>query len=107
MRAGQLDRVITIQRASTSLNDYGTPTSTWANVVTLRAQRVQASTEEFIRGAGASDETVIVFRTRYVAGITNADRIVTDGIVHEIKETKELGRRRGLELRTLSYGKAA
>lgn len=107
MRAGQLDRIITIQRASTSVNAYGTPAATWTDVITLRAQKVQASTEEFIRGAGASDETVIVFRTRFVEGVTNADRVVFDGIVHELKEIKELGRGDGLELRTWSYGKAA
>ena len=107
MRAGQLDRVITIQRATNTVNAYGTPVSTWTDVATVRAQKVQASTEEYIRGAGASDETVIVFRTRYLAGVTNADRIVFDGFIHEIKETKELGRGDGLELRTWSYGKAA
>ncbi len=105
MRAGQLDRVITIQRATNTVNAYGTPVSTWTDVATVRAQKVQASTEEYIRGAGASDETVIVFRTRYLAGVTNADRIVFDGFIHEIKETKELGRGDGLELRTWSYGK--
>lgn len=99
MRAGLMDRTITIQRVTTTIDDFGTPVETWADLVTLRAQQVQTSTDEFIRGYGASDETVIVFRTWWRDGITNADRIVYVGDTYNIKETKEIGRRNGLELR--------
>jgi SPP1 family predicted phage head-tail adaptor len=104
MRAGPMDRSITIQRATTAIDEFGTPTETWTDLVALRAQVVKASTDEFIRGAGATDETVVVFRTWWRDGITNADRIIYQGVIHNIKETKEIGRRNGLELRTLSYG---
>lgn len=99
MRAGLMDRSITIQRAATTIDDFGTPTDTWGDVVTVRAQQVQTSTDEYIRGYGASDETVIVFRTWWRNGITNADRIIYAGDAYNIKETKEIGRRNGLELR--------
>jgi SPP1 family predicted phage head-tail adaptor len=104
MMAGRMDRTIVIQRVTTTIDAYGTPTETWADMVTLRAQIIQASTDEYIRGAGASDETVVVFRTWWRDGITLADRIIYQGVIHNIKETKEIGRRSGLELRTLSYG---
>lgn len=104
MKAGQLDRTITIQRMTATVDDYGTPSQTWADIVTLRAQKVQASTDEFIRGAGATDVTAIVFRTRYFDGITPADRVAHDGKFHNIKETKEIGRRQGLEIRTELIG---
>ena len=94
-----MDRTITIQRVTTTIDDFGTPTETWANLVTLRAPQVQTSTDEYIRGYGASDETVIVFRIWWRAGITNADRIIYCGDAFNIKETRELGRRAGLELR--------
>lgn len=100
MRAGNLDREITIQRVTEGPpNDYGTPSEVWADLVTVRAQQVQASTEEFIRSYGASDKTVIVFRTWWCDFISTADRVVYGGQVLNIKETKELGRRAGLELR--------
>ncbi len=100
MRAGSLDRIIIIQRVTEGPpNDYGTPSQVWVDLVTIRAQQVQASTEEFIRGHGASDKTVVVFRTWWIEGITNADRVVYGSQVLNIKETKELGRRAGLELR--------
>ncbi len=107
MRSGQMDSTVIIQRATTVRDDYGTPIDTWADVVTLRAQVIQSSTEEFIRGAGAQDQTVTVFRTHFYDDITNADRIVCDGTLHDIKELKELGRRQALEIRTVSSGEEA
>lgn len=104
MRAGKLDRVITIQRFTSTVDDYGTPVQAWTDVATVRAQLVQASTEEFIRGFGASDETVVIFRVRWLDGITNADRCLYDAGTFNIKEIKEIGRRKGLELRCLGTG---
>lgn len=104
MRAGKLDRVITIQRNTYVVDEYGNPEHTWSDVATVRAQIVQQSTEEFIRNYGASDETVIIFRIRWLDGITNADRVVYGGVNHNLKEVKEIGRRKGLELRCVAAG---
>jgi len=104
VRAGKLDRAITINRVTQVIDNYGNPVDTWTTVATLRAQLIQASTEEFLRDYGASSETAIVFRTRYVAGVTLADRVTYDGVEHNIIEVKEIGRRRGLELRTRALG---
>jgi SPP1 family predicted phage head-tail adaptor len=98
MRAGKLDRTIVIERSEETIDAYGTPASVWSLVAILRAEIVQASTEEFIRN-GAVDETAMVFRTRWLAGVTTADRITSEGVIFDVKETKELGRRRGLEIR--------
>lgn len=99
MRAGRLDRIITIQRSTQSVNDNGTPVFSWSNLTVMRAQIIEMNTEEFIRAFGASDETLIIFRTRFHDGVTNADRIVFDGAEYNIKDMKEIGRRRGLEIR--------
>lgn len=99
MRAGKLDRVITIQRYTATVDDYGTPGFAWTDFATMRAQRVQASTDEYIRNYGAADETVVIFRTRWLDGVTNADRVAYEGSFFNLKETKEIGRRQGLELR--------
>lgn len=105
MRSGALDTEITIQRVTEGPpNEYGSPTEVYADLATVRAQIIQASTEEFMRSYGASDQTVIIFRMRYLDGITNADRVVYDGRVHNIKETKEIGRAKGLDIRTSSTG---
>ncbi|HVV43179.1 MAG TPA: phage head closure protein [Nitrobacter sp.] len=94
-----MDRTITIQRFSSTVDDFGTPVETWSDLMTLRAQQVQTSTDEYIRGYGASDETIIIFRTWWHADVTTADRVVYAGENYNIKETRELGRRAGLELR--------
>ena len=39
-------------------------------------------------------------RTRYVEGVTPADRIVSNNRTFDIKEVKAIGRRRGLEIRS-------
>lgn len=103
MRAGKLDRTIIIQRweEQPEPDEYGTVKPDWVNLATLRAQIIQSSTEEFIRAYGASDETVVVFRTRFLGGVTNANQIIYDGAAFNIKEVKEIGRRKGLELRAV------
>lgn len=106
MRAGRLDREITIQRweENPEPDEYGVAEPDWVDVAAVRAQIVQASTEEFIRAYGASDETVIIFRTRWLDGISNADRVGYAGKYFNIKEVKEIGRRKGLELRCIATG---
>jgi SPP1 family predicted phage head-tail adaptor len=104
MRAGRLDRTITIQRAATSVDDFGTPVTAWTTLATVRAQRIQSTTEEFMRGHGASSETAVVFRIRHMDGLTLADRVTEGTAIFDLKEIKELGRREGLELRCTATG---
>lgn len=104
MRAGKLDKVITIERVTTTVDEYGTPVEGWATVATVRAQIMQATTEEFMRSFGVSSETAVVFRVRHLDGITLADRVTYNGRHHDLKEIKELGRRQGLELRCVATG---
>lgn len=102
MRAGQLDRVIVIQRATETLSEAGAPVVTWGNHLTMRAQIIEAKTDEVMRNPGEISEILTVFRTRFADDITPADRIAYAGRYFNIKGTKELGRRAGLEIRALS-----
>ncbi len=104
MRAGKLDKTIIIERATTIVDDYGTPVETWTTFSTVRAQLIQASTEEFMRSFGASSEVAAVFRIRWLDGLTLADRVTYDGRAYDLKEIKELGRREGLDLRCFAHG---
>jgi len=100
MRAGKLDRTIEIQTyGATGVDDYGTPTEGWTAFAKMRAQIVQASTDEFLAAFGETDKTAIIFRIRWLAGVTTSHRVVYGGKNLNIRETKELGRRQGLELR--------
>lgn len=104
MRAGNLDRTITLQRFTAAPDDFGTPVETWSDVAMLRAEIVEAGTAEFFRNDAPRDDTTIVFRTRFLAGVTNADRIEYEGRSFDVKEMKEIGRRKGLEIRCVARG---
>ena len=104
MRAGDLTEVITIERSSTSLDSNRTPVETWAPLATVRAGLVTASTDEFMRGRGATSETSIVFRIRYFGELNLADRVIYDGGAYNIKDLRELGRARGLDIRVERIG---
>ncbi|RXV64861.1 head-tail adaptor protein [Roseovarius sp. A46] len=100
MRSGKLRYHIEIQKATTTVDELGTPLASWQTLAFLRAELVQQSTEEFMRNQGASDEDTVVFRTRFVEGITNAERVLFDGVVHNIREIVSDPMRRHLEIRT-------
>ncbi|MDQ0347864.1 phage head closure protein [Ancylobacter vacuolatus] len=104
MRAGALDRVIDIQRSTESVNGLGQVVTGWSTIATMRAQKVEASTAEFMRAFGASTETAIVFRIRFLDGVTLADRVSYEGAAFNLIEVKEIGRRKGLELRCTRIG---
>lgn len=100
MRAGKLDRSITIQSCTrTGTTPAGAPIMSWTDFATVRAQIIEASTEEYQRAYGEGGNTAIIFRLRWLAGITVEHRVAYDGKSLNIRETKEIGRRRGLELR--------
>lgn len=99
MRAGKLDKTIVIERRQDAIGPYGEQYVTWLPVATMRAQIVKGSTEEFIRGQGATTETSITFRMRWLDGVTTEHRVTYDGAAYDIKEFREVGRRRGLDIR--------
>lgn len=99
MRSGKLDRSITIQTFSSTVDADGTPVEAWATFATVRAQIVQASTDEFLAGYGETDKTAIIFRIRWLEGVTTDHRVQYDGKDLNIRELKEIGRRKGLEIR--------
>lgn len=106
MRAGKLDNTIEVVRPGGWVDDgYGNlEQGEEVIVATLRAQVMQASTEEFIRAWGASSETAIIFRIRHVDGVLLSDKVRHDGRDLNLKEIKPIGRRRGLELRCVASG---
>lgn len=104
MRAGKLDRIITVERAATAVDDAGTPQETWATVATLRAELLDDVAEEKQREGGASTERMVTFQTRFCPGVTVADRITFEGQPFNLLQVKEIGRRRGLELQAVRVG---
>lgn len=102
MRAGKLDRTITIERKTEAVADSGAVVNVWTTIATVRAEIVTASADEFLTGFGEAESGTIVFRIRYLADITTADRVSYAGKIHDLKDITEIGRRRGLELRAVA-----
>lgn len=99
MRAGKLDRSISIERKTESVSATGAVVTAWQVIAAVRAELVTQSADEFLTGFGEAENGSVIFRIRYLAGVTTTDRVTYDGKNYDIKEVFEVGRRRGLELR--------
>jgi SPP1 family predicted phage head-tail adaptor len=102
VRAGKLDRTIALERQIETVAPSGTVSTAWANIATIRAEVVQQSANEFLSGFGEAENGTVIFRVRYLPGITTADRVTYNGTAYDLEEIKEIGRRRGLELRAVA-----
>ncbi|WP_316195935.1 MULTISPECIES: head-tail adaptor protein [unclassified Bradyrhizobium] len=105
MRAGNLDRIIELQRRSTGIDAWGTPIDVWTTFATMRAQLLQNATDDREGPRGKTTNAVLTFRTRWVDGVTLENRVVYQGSQLTISQTKEVGRRVGLELTCERVGK--
>lgn len=95
MRAGKLDRRLTIRRyMETGRDAMNAPVHAWADVVTVWAQqRPQRGSERFA-AAQLSGTAVMTFHIRYRADVTVKDRLVYEGREYEIvAPPREIGRR--------------
>ena len=101
MRAGKLDRFITIERETETVAPSGAISSAWTNFATVRAELVQLSASDFLSGFGEGQTASVIFRIRYLPGITMADRVIYDSAAYGLQEVAEMGRKRGLELRAV------
>lgn len=100
MKIIPLTETVRVQRQDTTINDYGTPEPAGtSSIATVRARRIDATTEEFLEKGGATDEETVVFRIRFLDGIANADELVWQGQTFNIRQITPLGRRKWLDLR--------
>lgn len=95
MRAGKLDRRITIQRASIAASGSGEPVETWADLATVWAQARPVRGEERFATRQLVGTAVMTFYMRYRSdlAITVKDRISYDGKTWDILDVREVGRR--------------
>ncbi|MDW9645442.1 head-tail adaptor protein [Sinorhizobium meliloti] len=106
MRSGKLDSGIEIKRSTLVDDGYGNqiPSGPPETIVTLRAQLIETSTEEFVRSWGISADRLRIFRTRFFDDVLMTDIVAHNGSEYDLKELKPIGRRRGLELRCVERG---
>lgn len=104
MRAGDLDRRITIERATIEYSGSGEPIETWNALATVWAKVDQQGGREFFATAQEVSERKVVFRIRWIEGLNVLDRVMLDGAEHDIHEVRRLGRKEGVELHTTAAG---
>ena len=101
MQAGPLDRRITIERATATLDGFGGESPVWSSLVVLWASVTPISDGERFR----SDERAADITTRFVVRRSNLtktidakDRILFEGRMYQIYGVKEIGFRDGIEI---------
>ncbi|MCO6390558.1 phage head closure protein [Aliihoeflea aestuarii] len=100
MRAGELDRTIVIESyVRGEPDEWGIPHEGWEPFATVRVKIMQSSTEEFLRSYGETAEAAIIFRIRWIDDLTTMRRVTYEGVQFNIREIKEIGRRKGLDIR--------
>lgn len=99
MRAGALRHIITIEREAEAIAPSGAVSKTWTPVATVRAERVQQNTAEFLAVFGEAEKAAAIWRIRFLPGLTTADRVTHGGMTYDLKEVAEIGRQQGMELR--------
>jgi SPP1 family predicted phage head-tail adaptor len=104
VKSGKLRHVIDIQRAVVSANETGTPVTNWITNFTLRAELMDLVATEANTEGGAEDRETLTFRTRFVSGVTNANRLRFRGADFNIKRVRIIGNDRGLEIECLQIG---
>ncbi len=104
MRAGDLDRRITIQSVDYVFDKYGSFEEVWTDFATRWASFTQSGGREFFAAAQIQSERKVVFRCRWVEGVTVIHRVICDGEVYDINEVRRIGRKIGLELHCTADG---
>ena len=103
MRAGELDRRITIERYVETRGDFNEPVLTWEPLATVWASKTDASAGERYRAQAVGAEITSHFRIRYssqVADVNPKDRLIYEDRVYNITAVREAkdGRRVALAI---------
>lgn len=98
IKAGELDRRITIERGVDTLDSFGGVDRSWSAIATVWAKVTPISDGERWRAQEVAAEVTTRFLIRWGAGVLPTDRIRYAGAVYEISGVKEVGRREGQEI---------
>ncbi|UZW56959.1 phage head closure protein [Sphingobium sp. JS3065] len=81
---------------------YGGEIVTWGALATVYAEVRQQGGREFLPAQQMMASKRVVFYLRWTPGLTVTDHVEHDGVIHNIEEVREIGRRDGLELHTVA-----
>lgn len=99
--AGDLDRLIVIQRATTTLNQFHDPIESWSDLTAVWAKRIDASAAERYRAQEVGAEITTRFTIRWSSvtqSVNPADRLSFDGRLYNITAVRDVGRNQWREI---------
>ena len=107
MRAGAMDREITIEAVTETRTATGAVSKSWATFATVWAERRDVRASEQFKANREMAERATVWRIRYLPGLTEKHRI-NDGVqIWDIDAIAEIGRRDGLEILAMRAGSSS
>ena len=98
MRAGKLDRRISLQTATLTYNSYGESVSTWATTYTVWADVWPLPYNEQVEGDRKTEGTLFKVRIRYQSGVIPTMRLVYNSSYYDIVSIQEGNRQEYLDL---------
>ena len=98
MRAGKLDRRVTIlRRQQTGTDALGAPIFTYGEVATVWAQRTDRTADEAFSAEQRFARKQVTFRTRFIE-LLPTDKLLSEGVTYDVKGSIEIGRRAGIDI---------
>jgi SPP1 family predicted phage head-tail adaptor len=101
MRAGALDRLLTLRRRMVQADALGEEVETFADLATVRASKTDISDAEKVRAQQVGAEITTRFQIRWSANwsdLNPKDRVACELREYEVVGVKEIGRREGIEI---------
>ncbi len=101
MRAGALDRLLTLRRRMVQADALGEEVETFADLATVRASKTDISDAEKVRAQQVGAEITTRFQIRWSVNwsdLNPKDRVTCDLREYEVVGVKEIGRREGIEI---------
>lgn len=99
LRAGDLDRMITIEQYALTRDADNQPIETWTAIATVAASWRRATANERLASAQVTAMVTDIFEIRWAPTVVEADpkcRLVYDGRSYDLTEVTEIGRQEGL-----------
>lgn len=98
MRAGRLDRRVTLQLRTLVQDAQGQNVEAWSTLAEVWASKRDVTGREYFAAQATNAEGSAVFQIRYRSDVTVLNRLVCEGVTYNIRHVAELGRREGLQL---------
>ncbi len=97
MRAGRMDKQITIQQVTETADAYGQPVASWSTYRTVWAEVLEQRGREYFNQTEVA-QAVTIFRIWHLSGLTRKMRISYDGDYYDIVSIVTIGRDEGQEI---------